>query len=91
MRPTDISSANSDYIDQLYEQFQQDPASVDPEWAAFFKGFDVGYRRSEAEEAAAEAEHLAPGGQERRKRERTEARRAVCHEAEGGDLADDES
>ena len=53
MRPTDLNSANADYVDALYEQYVVDPASVDPEWVAFFRGFDFGLRRSEEEEAAA--------------------------------------
>jgi len=28
--------ASADYLEQLYRQFQHDPASVDPEWAAYF-------------------------------------------------------
>lgn len=34
--------ANSDaaYIDQLYQSYKQDPASVDTSWQQFFKGFD---------------------------------------------------
>ena len=53
MRPTDLNSANADYVDALYEQYVVDPASVDPEWVAFFRGFDFGLRRSEEEEEAA--------------------------------------
>ena len=54
MRPSDLNSANSDYIDALYEQYLADPASVDSEWTTFFRGFDFGFRRSEEEEEAAE-------------------------------------
>ncbi|CCG99875.1 2-oxoglutarate dehydrogenase, E1 subunit [Fibrella aestuarina BUZ 2] len=34
--------ANSDaaYIDQLYQSYKQDPASVDTSWQQFFKGFE---------------------------------------------------
>jgi 2-oxoglutarate dehydrogenase E1 component len=31
---------NKDYIDSLYQDYQRDPFSVDPEWRAFFKGFE---------------------------------------------------
>ncbi len=54
MRPSDLNSANSDYIEALYEQYLADPASVDSEWTTFFRGFDFGFRRSEEEEEAAE-------------------------------------
>ncbi len=33
--------ANAEYIDQLYEQYQQDPESVDETWRAFFSGFEA--------------------------------------------------
>jgi 2-oxoglutarate dehydrogenase E1 component len=33
--------ANADYIEQLYQQYQQDPASVDEAWQAYFAGFDA--------------------------------------------------
>ncbi len=37
-----FSRANSDYIEQLYQQYRQDPASVDERWAVFFAGFEAG-------------------------------------------------
>ncbi|MBT6148442.1 MAG: 2-oxoglutarate dehydrogenase E1 component, partial [Gemmatimonadetes bacterium] len=54
MRPSDLSSANRDYIEALYEQYCTDPSSVDPEWVTFFRGFDYGFQLSE-EEGDAEA------------------------------------
>ena len=38
----DLDSANRDYIDGLYDQYLQDPASVGPEWAEFFQSYDFG-------------------------------------------------
>jgi 2-oxoglutarate dehydrogenase E1 component len=70
MRPSDLNSANIDYIDTLYERYQADPTSVDAEWATFFRGFDFGFLRSE--DAAVDEEHVPVEGQERRKRERTD-------------------
>lgn len=35
-----ISNADSAYIDQLYQAYKQDPASVDRSWQLFFEGFD---------------------------------------------------
>ncbi|MDA0333724.1 MAG: 2-oxoglutarate dehydrogenase E1 component [bacterium] len=71
MRPIDLNSANTDYIDALYEQYQADPASVEAEWVTFFRGFEFGFRRSDTEDPTADKrpEHV---GQERRKRERTD-------------------
>lgn len=41
--------ANPDYVDKLYQQYRRDPQSVDPSWALFFAGFEVG--RSQAQPA----------------------------------------
>ena len=35
-----ISNAHVNYIDELYQSYQQDPASVDESWQKFFEGFD---------------------------------------------------
>ncbi|MFT5368818.1 MAG: 2-oxoglutarate dehydrogenase E1 component [Candidatus Latescibacterota bacterium] len=43
MTPFDVSQiSNVGYIEQLYAQYQADPASVDDGWRAFFAGFDLG-------------------------------------------------
>ncbi len=34
--------ANLDLIDLNYQRWQENPASVDPSWAAFFEGFELG-------------------------------------------------
>jgi len=36
-----IGRANADYLDRLYEQYQQDPHGMDPYWRAFFAGFEA--------------------------------------------------
>src|ERR1043165_2729866 len=33
---------NADLLDQNYERWRKDPASVDPTWSAFFEGFELG-------------------------------------------------
>src|SRR5438477_12336289 len=41
--PTSIAArANLELIDQNYQRWQEDPASVDPSWSAFFEGFELG-------------------------------------------------
>ncbi|MGB3852234.1 MAG: 2-oxoglutarate dehydrogenase E1 component [Tunicatimonas sp.] len=35
-----ISNAHVNYIDELYQSYQQDPASVDESWQKFFEGFN---------------------------------------------------
>ncbi len=48
MEPFDIvNRSNAEYIDQLYSQYQRDPRSVDPQWQAFFAGFDAGAARNQ--------------------------------------------
>ncbi|TWR27399.1 2-oxoglutarate dehydrogenase E1 component [Mucilaginibacter pallidiroseus] len=47
-----INSGNADYISSLYEEYQQDPESVDYGWQKFFEGFDFG-KGSQAANAGA--------------------------------------
>src|SRR5947209_8307143 len=42
MRTTIAARANLELIDQNYARWQDDPTSVDPSWAAFFEGFELG-------------------------------------------------
>lgn len=36
---------NEEAIDENYEQWRRDPASVGPDWASFFEGFELGFAR----------------------------------------------
>ena len=36
--------ANSDYVEELYQQWQNDPSSMSDEWRLFFSGFDLAFR-----------------------------------------------
>src|SRR3954454_3190996 len=47
--------SNVDLLDQNYEQWRKDPASVDPTWAAFYEGFEFGSSRNGSNGAAAAA------------------------------------
>ena len=58
----DAASANAAYIDQLYAQYQRNPSASDQYWTAFFKGFELGYQRSEADDAAAVLEDASTSG-----------------------------
>src|SRR5437588_1103641 len=42
MRTSIAARANLELIDQNYRRWQEDPASVDPGWSAFFEGFELG-------------------------------------------------
>src|SRR6185503_20353423 len=35
-----VNRANTEYIDQLYQRYQTDPRSVDPQWREFFSRMD---------------------------------------------------
>ena len=41
-----LSNADVDAIDALYQQYQQDPESVDFGWKKFFEGFDLAYDKT---------------------------------------------
>ena len=41
-----LNGANAEYVDSLYQSYQQDPESVEFGWQKFFEGFDFG-RNSE--------------------------------------------
>ncbi len=56
MNPFDIvSRASPAYVDAVYQQYRQDPSSVDPVWAVYFAGFDYGTREGRAAASAAPA------------------------------------
>src|SRR4028119_679085 len=35
-----IANAHGEYLDELYKNYKQDPASVDTSWQKFFEGFE---------------------------------------------------
>ena len=43
MRPSFANHYNAALLDEMYAKWQQDPALVDANWAAFFEGFALGY------------------------------------------------
>jgi 2-oxoglutarate dehydrogenase E1 component len=48
-----LSRANAEFIEQLYQRYQQDPRSVEEHWQAFFAGFDAAGGRFSAPAASA--------------------------------------
>ena len=46
--------SNADLLDQNYERWRKDPASVDSVWAAFFEGFELGSVQSNTSAGAAQ-------------------------------------
>ncbi|MEY2602010.1 MAG: 2-oxoglutarate dehydrogenase component, partial [Verrucomicrobiota bacterium] len=59
MRTSIAARANLDLIDQNYQRWQEDSASVDPSWAAFFEGFELGNLPQRNGAAAATAPRTA--------------------------------
>ena len=54
-----LNLVNAGYVADLYEQYRQDPASVDPEWRSIF---DQGHRRLRAGPGAACRQQRRPAG-----------------------------
>ena len=56
-----LNAAHTGYFAQLYDQYLQQPDSVEPSWRAFFQGFDFGVENSNGtvgETTAEVPEHL---------------------------------
>ncbi len=43
-----IANAHPSYIDEMYQKYQNDPASVNSDWGTFFKGFDFASNKNGA-------------------------------------------
>jgi len=54
-----LNAAHAGYFAQMYDQYLQQPDSVEPSWRAFFQGFDFGVENSE-EEFSSETETGVP-------------------------------
>src|ERR1700751_2413703 len=42
MNTSYLDDWNADLLDEYYQRWKQDPASVDSSWSAFFEGFELG-------------------------------------------------
>ncbi|MFD2786145.1 2-oxoglutarate dehydrogenase E1 component [Hymenobacter rubripertinctus] len=51
-----IANAHGEYLDQLYQSYQADPASVDVSWQKFFEGFDFARQYPEGDVPQADGE-----------------------------------
>ena len=54
-----IANAHPTYIENLYDQYQTDPAAVESSWAAFFKGFEYAHESSNGNGAATSSAAVA--------------------------------
>src|SRR5438105_14332988 len=52
-----VNRANTEYIDQLYQRYQTDPRSIDPQWREFFSrmGYEMPRPGGHGEESGREA------------------------------------
>ncbi len=66
-----LSNVDSAWLDDLHQQYQKDPASVETGWARFFEGFEFAkaLHGDGAPDAVAEASAKASGGNERFEKE----------------------
>ena len=66
-----LSNVDSAWLDDLYQQYQKDPASVETGWARFFEGFEFAKSVDAGEEAVDNVPRKAPapGGNERFEKE----------------------
>ena len=51
-----LHQADNEYVDSLYEQFRQDPDSVETSWRQFFQGFEFAHSQNGTEVSAPSAE-----------------------------------
>lgn len=56
-----VMSAHPSYIEELYNDYIKDPASIDIEWKKFFEGFDFAISRSNGSAATAAPSTSASG------------------------------
>lgn len=64
-----LSNVDSVWLDDLYQQYQKDSASVETGWARFFEGFDFAKSLDGEAPLGASAAAPAPGGNERFEKE----------------------
>ena len=66
-----LSNVDSVWLDDLYQQYQQDPASVETGWARFFEGFEFAKSvQGEADSTLTTSKGApTPGGNERFEKE----------------------
>ena len=62
MRTSLVNAFNAGLLDENYERWQRDPASVDATWSAFFEGFELG-NTGARNGAATKAGATAPGAE----------------------------
>ena len=64
-----LSNVDSAWLDDLYQQYQNDPASVETGWARFFEGFEFAKQVEGDGSLSAPTGGAAPGGNDRFEKE----------------------
>ncbi len=59
-----LNAAHSQFFADLYEQYSQNPDSVEPSWRAFFQGFDFGMETFNEEKVGEQLANYASGNAE---------------------------
>ena len=54
-----LNAAHTDFFAQLYDQYLDNPDSVEPSWRSFFQGFDFGMTTYDKENAVAQIANFA--------------------------------
>ncbi|NBQ35897.1 MAG: hypothetical protein EBU16_05250, partial [Actinobacteria bacterium] len=54
MSTTFLARWSEDLLDENYEKWKKDTASVEKDWASFFEGFELGFARYSKRPAARE-------------------------------------
>ena len=64
-----LSNVDSAWLDDLYQQYQKDPGSVEVGWARFFEGFDFAKALGSEDGRSERSEAPVPGANERFQKE----------------------
>ena len=59
-----LNAAHTQFFADLYEQYTQNPDSVEPSWRAFFQGFDFGMETFSEEQILAQISKTETNGQD---------------------------
>ena len=59
-----LNAAHTQFFADLYEQYTQNPDSVEPSWRAFFQGFDFGMETFSEEQVLAQISKTETNGQD---------------------------
>jgi len=57
-----LENLSTEYLEELYRQWQHDPASVGSDWQTFFQGFELGLNRLPEGQSASLADALKQSG-----------------------------